>query len=91
LIFEHPDVNWLDFVYANRASKYTGTNYDVIIGPVANDSVYRVLRLFENGDIDRKTAIKRLKTSKLFNQMTFCTEVAIAELKFIKSEAIYNG
>lgn len=91
LTFDHPDEKWLDFVYANRTSKHTGECYDVIIGPVANDSVYRVFRLFENGDIDRKTAIERLKTSKLFNQMTFCTEVAIAELKFIKSEVVNNG
>jgi len=91
LKFDHPDENWLDFVYANRTSKYTGESYDVVIGPVANDSVYRVFRLFENGDIDREMAIKRLKTSRLFNQMTFCTEDAIAELRFIKSEVVKNG
>jgi len=91
LTFEHPDDKWLDFVYAHRTAKYTGKSYDIIIGPVANDTVYRVLRLFENGDIDRETAIKKLKTTKLFNQIAFCTEKAIAELKFIKSEAIKNG
>ena len=91
LIFEHPDDNWLDFVYANRLEKYTGKQYDVVIGPVANDTVYRVLRLFENGDIDRETVIKKLKVSKLFNQVTFRTEKAIAELKFIKSETVKNG
>ena len=91
LIFDHPDDNWLDFVYANRLEKYTGKQYDVIIGPVANDTVYRVLRLFENGDIDRETVIKRLKVSKLFNQVTFRTEKVIAQLKFIKSETVKNG
>ena len=91
LIFDHPDDNWLDFVYANRLDKYTGKQYDVVIGPVANDTVYRVLRLFENGDIDRETVIKRLKASKLFNQVTFRTEKVIAQLKFIKSEIVKNG
>jgi len=91
LIFDHPDDNWLDFVYANRLERYTEKQYDVIIGPVANDTVYRVLRLFENGDIDRETVIKRLKVSKLFNQVTFRTERAIAQLKFIKSETVKNG
>jgi len=91
LIFDQPDDNWLDFVYANRLEKYTGKQYDVIIGPVANDTVYRVLRLFENGDIDRETVIKRLKVSKLFNQVTFRTEKVIAQLKFIKSETVKNG
>ncbi|MCL2663035.1 MAG: DUF3990 domain-containing protein [Oscillospiraceae bacterium] len=88
LEFSNPDDAWLDFVYANRAGKYIGKQYDVVTGPVANDSVYRVLRLFENGDIDRETAIKRLKTTKLFNQLTFCTEQAIKELRFVKSEVV---
>jgi len=91
LIFDHPDDNWLDFVYSNRLEKYTGKQYDLVIGPVANDTVYRVIRLFENGDIDRETVIKRLKISKLFNQVTFRTEKAIAELKFVKSEIVKNG
>jgi len=50
-----------------------------------------VLRLFENGDIDHETVIKRLKVSKLFNQVTFRTERAIAQLKFTKSETVKNG
>ena len=91
LKFDHPDDNWLDFVYANRTAKYTGKQYDIVIGPVANDTVYRVFRLFENGDIDRETVIKRLKVTKLFNQITFCTERAVAELKFIRSEVVKNG
>jgi len=90
LKFDNADDNWLDFVYANRTAKYSGKQYDIIIGPVANDTVYRVFRLFESGDIDRDTVKKRLKTTRLFNQITFSTERAIAELKFIKSEAVKN-
>ena len=91
MIFEHPDDKWLDFVYAHRTEKYTGKLYDIVIGPVANDTVYRVFRLFENGDIDRETVIKRLKITKLFNQIAFCTEKAAAELKYIKFEEVKNG
>ena len=91
LKFDSPNDEWLDFVYANRTAKYDGKQYDIIIGPVANDTVYRVFRLYENGDIDRETVIKRLKISKMFNQMTFCTERAIAELKFIKGEEVKSG
>jgi len=91
LKFDDPDEKWLDFVYANRTAKYTGPCYDVIIGPVANDAVYRVFRLFENGDIDRETTLKRLKVIKLFNQVVFRTKKAIEKLSFIKSEVITNG
>ncbi|MCL2411582.1 MAG: DUF3990 domain-containing protein [Treponema sp.] len=88
LKFDSPDNDWLDFVYANRTLKYTGEQYEVIIGPVANDTIYRTFRLFESGDIDRETVIKRLNVTKLFNQITFRSERAIAKLKFIKSEVI---
>jgi len=91
LKFNNPDDKWLDFVYANRTAKYTEAWYDVIIGPVANDAVYRVFRLFENGDIDRETTLKRLKVIKLFNQVVFRTEKAIEKLTFIKSEVVTNG
>jgi hypothetical protein len=90
LEFNRPDDKWFDFVCANRTGKYSGKSYDIITGPVANDTVYRVFRLFEDGDIDRETAIKRLKVTELYNQITFRTERAVAELKYIRSEAV-NG
>ena len=91
LKFDNADNEWLDFVYANRTAKYKGEQYEVVIGPVANDTIYRVFRLYENGDIDRETVIKRLKVTKLYNQIAFRTEKSIAELKFLKSEVINNG
>jgi len=91
LIFDKPDEKWLDFVYECRTAKYIGEQYDIIIGPVANDTVYRVFRQYEYGDIDQETAIKKLNVAQLYNQMTFCTGKAITELKFIKSEVFING
>jgi len=91
LKFDAPDERWLDFVYACRMAKYTGERFDVVLGPVANDTVYRVFRQYEDGDIDRETTIKKLKIAKLYNQMVFCTEKAISKLRFIKSEVIVNG
>jgi len=91
LKFDYADNDWIDFVHANRMSKYSGKQYDVVIGPVANDTVYRVFRLFESGDIDRETIIKRLKITELYNQVTFCTERVITQLKFLKSEELKHG
>jgi len=91
LRFGKPGDAWFDFVYANRTFKYDGEFYDVVVGPVANDTIYRVLRLFENGDIDRKTTIKKLKVAKLFNQIVFRTSKAIAELKFAGIQEAKNG
>jgi hypothetical protein len=85
LIFEKADEKWLDFICANRNRKPVD-NYDIIIGPVADDKVYRVVVEYENGDVDRETALKRLKTEKLYDQILFHTEESLKFLKFIGVE-----
>ena len=87
--FEKADEDWLDFICANRSGKET-FDYDIVIGPVADDRVYRVVILFENGDIDKELAIKRLKTEALSNQILFHTEKALEFLNFIEAEVITN-
>ena len=55
--FEVADEKWLDFICNNRSGKYAG-DYDIVIGPVADDRVYRVVVQYENGDLDKETALK---------------------------------
>jgi len=86
--FETPDEKWLDFVAQNRTNKYNGCKYDLIIGPVANDTVYNVINLYLDGIYTKKEALKRLKIRELFDQWTFCSEKSLELLKFKKSEII---
>lgn len=85
--FEKADEKWLDFICNNRSGK-TMSSYDVVIGPVADDKVYRVVVEYENGDLDKETALKKLKTETLCNQILFHTEEALKYLKYIDTEAI---
>jgi hypothetical protein len=52
------------------------------MGPVANDSLYATLLLFEQGILSAEAAIEQLKTHTLFDQISFHTEKAIALLNF---------
>jgi hypothetical protein len=81
------DEKWLDFICDNRSGKPTG-NYDIVIGPVADDRVYRVVVEYENGDLDKETALKKLKTEELCDQILFHTEKALEYLKYIDTEVI---
>jgi len=83
LEFFEPDEAWLDFVFENRAGKYTGKDYDIIYGAVANDTIYRVLTAYEEGIVPKDECIRQLKVRKLYNQMTFTGKRALAYLKFI--------
>ncbi len=84
LEFTETDEAWLDFVFKNRAGKYTGKSYDVIYGAVANDTIYRVLTAYEEGIVPKSECIRQLKVRKLYNQMTFSSEKALAQLKFVR-------
>ena len=85
--FAAADEEWLDFICDNRSGKPTG-NYDIVIGPVADDSVYRVVVEYENGDLDKETALKKLKTEALCDQILFHTEKALKYLKYIDTEVL---
>ena len=87
MCFKVADEKWLDFICDNRSGNYTG-NYDIVIGPVADDRVYRVVVEYENGDMDRETALKNLKTESLCDQILFHTEKSLEYLKYIDTEVI---
>ena len=82
LRFESADDAWFDFVIANRRSTWQGKKYDVIFGPVANDTIYRTLIAFEAGELSKAETIARLKVRKLFDQMTFVSQRSLSFLKF---------
>lgn len=83
LKFDSPGTEWLDFVFANRQGIYNGKQYDIVIGPVADDAVYRVFSLYEAELLTREETLKRLKIRKLFDQVTFCTEKSLEQLRYI--------
>jgi hypothetical protein len=82
LRFESADEVWFDFVMSNRRSSYSGTKYDIIYGPVANDTIYRTLIAFETGEVSKTETIARLKVRQLFDQMTFTSERSLSFLEF---------
>jgi len=84
--FDSPTPEWLRFVAACRSGKETGWNYDIAIGPVANDNVYATIQLFETGLLSEAETITRLKVEKLYDQILFHTENALKLLSFVKIE-----
>lgn len=79
LNFEGPTGDWLDFVQANRLMG-TDHDYDVVIGPVADEGVYYVLMLYDSGAISKAETIRRMKTAKLDGQVLFHTEKSLESL-----------
>jgi len=84
LVFDLPSEKWLDFVVYNRKFGRK-ENYDLIIGPVANDDVFSVIALYEDGNLTKNEAIERFKVKSLYNQYLFCNEKALSSLTFMES------
>ncbi|MDR2585466.1 MAG: DUF3990 domain-containing protein [Prevotellaceae bacterium] len=85
LKFDTPDEKWLDFVVERRKGIALSIKYDIIIGPLANDDVFGTIVLYETGQIDKESAIKKLKVKNLFNQIVFCNELVLKSLSFVCS------
>lgn len=81
--FHGPDEAWLNFVVNSR--KGVQHDYDLVFGPVANDKVFTVVNLYENGVINAIAAISQLKAYKTYDQLSFHTERVITELRFVES------
>ncbi len=86
--FQAADIDWLNFVVANRRGEDLFKAADMHIGPVADDNVYRSIRLFETGVLDAEETVKRLKTEVLQDQWTFRTEKILSFLTFIKTREL---
>lgn len=86
--FSAPDEEWLDFVSAHRNGTYDGEQYDLIVGAVANDDVYRTLQVYLTGLLTKEQALVALKVKKLFNQYVFATKEALVLLKFVEAREV---
>lgn len=84
LEFKSADEKWLRFVAKNRKKELIEENFDVIKGPIANDSTMPVLQLYLTGQYDEEEAIRRLLPQNLKDQFVFKTEDSLKYLRFVE-------
>ena len=90
-VFEDkPTIEWAIFIRNNRDRKYVDygslecnhdCKYDVVVGPVADDTVGLLIRQFSRGTIDAEYMKREFDFGKLTNQYTFHTGKALKYLK----------
>lgn len=82
LRFDSADARWLDFVVANRKEQMSVIAYDIVIGPVANDSTLPVIDDYMDGVYTKEEAVVRLMPQNLTDQYAFLTAEALELLHF---------
>ncbi len=83
------DAEWFGFIRANRSGLSDITaDYDVIIGPVANDTLYDTWGIITGGQLSGEQALRLLMIGDSYSQIVIKTDKAAASLRFIKAVEI---
>ncbi|MBQ9242910.1 MAG: DUF3990 domain-containing protein [Proteobacteria bacterium] len=85
-LFKSPDEAWLDFVVENRTFPQHIIPFDLVIGPIANDSTIQVIDDYMLGRYTKTEAINHLLPQNLKDQYAFLSADALSHLHFREYE-----
>lgn len=83
LRFEGYSVDWANFILENRQNrtKHNHHQYDVVVGPIADDTIGFQIRRFQDGIISIEQFLEEIKYHTVTIQYLFATERAVKTLK----------
>lgn len=81
------DEAWFDYLFHNRRGRDALTA-DVVIGPIANDTIFDTLGIISSGFLAPAEAMKLLMIGPEYTQVAIKTERAARQLKWLRSEKI---
>lgn len=88
LRFSEISDEWLDFIAECRSGKTH--KYDIVEGPMANDTIWNYVNDYLTGRINRKQFWALAEFKYPTHQISFHTLSALNCLNFVKSEVVYN-
>lgn len=84
--FKDTDKEWLQYIVDCRNGKDIYQNYDIVIGNVANDDVFKCVSMYMDGIWDEDRTLKELRYFRKNDQIAFLTQEIIDEVvEFRKS------
>ncbi len=80
--FDEPNKEWALFIMGNRnrVASHPIHDYDIVIGPVADDTISTLFRNFDDGIIDLDMLVSGLKYKKISSQYLFHTQASLKHL-----------
>jgi hypothetical protein len=79
---------WFQYIYGNRNGKQDQLEADVVIGPIANDTLYNTLGITTSGFLEKEEAMELFMIGPEYIQVVIKTEAAKANLKWLSSEEL---
>lgn len=86
--FSEMTEEWLDFIVACRLGH--SHDYDIVEGPMANDTIFNYVQNFADGKISREAFWALAKFKKPTHQISFHTARALTTLTFRKGVEIHD-
>lgn len=85
LSFEKEDDKWLDFVCSCRKGEMLNKEFDIIIGSVADDDVFKTVDLYFRGLWDKTRVLEELRYYKLNDQICIVNQKTLDQLLTFKN------
>ena len=87
-IFPEMTAEWLDFIVSCRLGH--SHNYDIVEGPMADDTIFNYVQNFVDGKISREAFWALAKFKKPTHQISFHTARALTALSFVKGSEVHD-
>ena len=89
------NAEWFDYIFDNRNWEEDAHDDDIIIGPIANDTLYDVMGITTSGIFTKEQSFQLLNIGPVYQQIVIKTEKASSQLKWLEriilthEEAVY--
>ncbi|MCR4902822.1 MAG: DUF3990 domain-containing protein [Butyrivibrio sp.] len=81
---------WFDYIFQNRRTNDT-IEADVIIGPIANDTIYDTFGIISSGFLRPEEALELLMVGPEYIQVAIKTQKAADQLNWLRATKIENA
>ena len=79
--------DWFSYIFHNRRGR-DSLSADVVIGPIANDTIFETFGIISSGFLEPADAMKLLMIGPEYTQAAVKTEKALGRLRWLCSEKI---
>ncbi len=83
------DTEWFEYISANRTGRSDRLpDADVVIGPIANDTIFDTFGILTSGLLDEATALRMLQEGPEYEQIVLKTPRAAEHLHWLSAEIL---
>ena len=81
------DAAWFQYIFDNRRAQ-DALDTDVVIGPIANDTIFDTMGVVSSGFLSPDDALRLLRVGPLYTQAAIKSERAVRQLRWLGAERI---